>query len=1045
MNDFIPDEENFEVDLDALLEAEADAAPTSAAPVVKKLTLEPLFRTLFLESIDRNDVVLHDFATHVVGPLSNYFALKAAKGGKFFEEKQAEGAKNAERYGRDQTLRAHLINGMLPALHVARLLAKWGAKPLRGWDEQTERLFIAGYMLHDFLKIDAAQNTLKDAGFKTYFEMSSPSDRQVEVLERIFIEWGGKLGLEAFLQPVGGLARWVQELIYIACNTQVLGGTINNPRMLPKIHLDTPLLKAVTLTSHLADIIAYVAPTPREMVAHEAIKKLIGFELGDGRDVPSVARLTYHHVAENRGLLLNLIHNAALDALKIDDVRVPLLYAPSGVVYLERHDAPAMPNPEDLAKSIVAGIRQKAGDRLIASGKGAKRGNTSLQLDDSYDDFFSVPEMVQSSIRLVGKYITNNKMPNRMESVLKSGWSKPLPPIPTEAKDARADQIAEWAAFIDKLYRERMNQPDKVGYLLTLLGIEDLAVDFSAVKEAVGSAGGVPLWWYWAGAQALGRKTGMSDVGTLQWLTELSEQVIASLPEDLPEKAQANQTGWDDLTDYVGRVLTLGGAKHLSGLNDELKKYTRAKGGGGKACAICGSTYTVRAPKESTVAFQPGVYTARIPIGSSSNARNLCSICSLEQLLRQLYMDNLDTGSTAEGQRIRYLSFYPSYYFTPETLRFMQRAYQRISDMRVSDKEFMAALREADLTDPNFWQRLEMFLMPVRDEPSKRVLRYQADAQSTFLSFGLRVFDAKTETEAWILPALMALVLSVCLDVKVVISDSGVPLMLEADELPETLWFDGVHPAVQAVMGGSRLNIDRVGGALARLAAAYMIHLDTEYQPPKENWNRFGPIAHSLMESPLYLFHYLKKQQREDRPLGFAQVQRYIRFAETLFSHNAQGVRQMSLARDLVTHYRKFYRAKNNKNANSVLRPLSVVADALLIADPRLYPDAESLTELAFGELAKFMDRVGKGQADGRFPKGVHPSEREAGMREFSAVFVENLFIGIFNKDVAALRGKQLNLFRDTCEALYRQMQVEEWTARDKDAEETEEDDGADE
>lgn len=153
----------------------------------------------------------------------------------------------------------------------------------------------------------------------------------------------------------------------------------------------------------------------------------------------------------------------------------------------------------------------------------------------------------------------------------------------------------------------------------------------------------------------------------------------------------------------------------------------------------------------------------------------------------------------------------------------------------------------------------------------------------------------------------------------------------------------------------------------------------------------------------------------------------------------------MSLARDLVTHYRKFYRAKNNKNANSVLRPLSVVADALLIADPRLYPDAESLTELAFGELAKFMDRVGKGQADGRFPKGVHPSEREAGMREFSAVFVENLFIGIFNKDVAALRGKQLNLFRDTCEALYRQMQVEEWTARDKDAEETEEDDGADE
>jgi CRISPR-associated protein Csc3 len=353
----------------------------------------------------------------------------------------------------------------------------------------------------------------------------------------------------------------------------------------------------------------------------------------------------------------------------------------------------------------------------------------------------------------------------------------------------------------------------------------------------------------------------------------------------------------------------------------------------------------------------------------------------------------------------------------------------------------MAALREQDdLSDPDFWQRIEMFLMPTRAEPSKRVLRYQTDAQSTFLSFGLRVFDA-TDTESWILPTLMALALSICLDVKVVISDSGVPLMLESTELPETLWFDGAHASVQAVMGGSRINIDHVGEALARLAAAYMVHLDTEYQPPKENWHRFGPIAHSLMESPLYLFHYLKKQQRDDRAPSPAQVQRYIRFAETLFTHTAKGAHEMSLARKLVEHYRTFYRAKGLKNANSILRPLSVVADALLIADPRLFPDAESLTELAYGELAKFMDRVSKGQADGRFPKGVSVQEREAGMRAFCKLFVDELFIGIFNKDVAALRGKQLNLFRDTCEAIYRDLQVAEWAASGKDADEAVEED----
>lgn len=1045
MDENFPDDQSYDdIDLDAVLAREDDPSPKPAVPVVKRLTLKPLFQTLFEESVDPNDAVLRDFAAHVVGPLSHYFALKAAKGGKFFEQKLADGVKGAERYGRDQTLRAHLINGMLPALHVVRLLEKWGAKPLRGWDERTERLFIAGYMLHDFLKIDAAQNILKEAGFKTYFEMASPSDRQIEVLERIFTEWGSKLGLDAFLEPVGGLTRWVHELIYIACNTQVLGGTANNRRMLPKIHLDTPLLTVATLTSRLADLMAYVAPTPREMVAHEGIKNLIGVELASGRDALPVARLTYHHVAENRGLLLNLIHNAVLEALKVEDARVPLLYAPSGVVYLERQGAPAMPSPTDLAQTIVAEIRRTAGEKLIASGKGAKRGNTSLQIDDSYDDFFSLPEMVDSSVKLIARYIKNNKTPDRLENASMRGVTD-IPLSPMDAKDARADQIAEWAAFMERLYRDRLGQEDVASHLLTLLEIADLAADFNHVRQTVGAAGGVPLAWFWAGAHALSRKPGLSDVGTLNWLSELSAQVVESLPEELPQKAHANHTGWDDLTDYVGRVLTIGGVKGLAGLNEELKKYTRAKGGGGKACAICGSTYTVRAPKESTVAFQPGVYTARIPISSSSNARNLCSICSLEQLLRQLFMDNLDTGSTAEGQRIRYLSFYPSYYFTPETLRFMQKAYQRIRDMRVSDKEFMAALRESDLADSNFWQRIEMFLMPVRDEPSKRVLRYSTDAQSTFLSFGLRVFDA-TDTESWILPSLMALVLSVCLDVKVVISDSGVPLMLESDELPETLWFDGAHPAVQAVMGGSRINIDHVGDTLARLAAAYMIHLDSEYQPPKENWNRFGPIAHSLMESPLYVFHYLKKQQRDDRPPGFMQVSRYIRFAETLFTHNQKGAQEMSLARTLVEQYRRFYRAKSTKNANSILRPLSVVADALLMADPRLFPDADALTELAYGELAKFMNRVGKGQADGRVVlKGISVSEREAAMRDFSRIFVTDLFIGIFNKDVAALRGKQLNLFRDTCEALYREMQAVEWAAIGKDVEAAEDEDDADE
>lgn len=138
----------------------------------------------------------------------------------------------------------------------------------------------------------------------------------------------------------------------------------------------------------------------------------------------------------------------------------------------------------------------------------------------------------------------------------------------------------------------------------------------------------------------------------------------------------------------------------------------------------------------------------------------------------------------------------------------------------------------------------------------------------------------------------------------------------------------------------------------------------------------------------------------------------------------------MSYAKQLVEAYRGFYRAKSVKNANSILRPLSVVADALLVADMRLFSDTQSLVELSYGELYRFMDRVEKGSADGRFPKGVSIPEREAAMRTFCTLFVKEVFVGIFNRDVSSLRGRQLNLLKSACEALYRDAQNQEWAER---------------
>lgn len=1030
-------------DLDEFIDLDNDDGEDINSQEGILLSRMPMFQALFADVV-MGDSVLEDFAKYVVGELSDRFALKAAKGGAFFQERKAEGMadKQTRRFQRDQSLRAHLINGMLPALHIARNLAQWDTPRLEGWNEQSERLFIAGYMLHDYTKIEDVQTFLQEHGFK---EWEAPSEGQISVLEEIFRNWCEKLGLDAFLQPIGGVEPYLHELIYIACNTQRLKGTLRAESLLPKLMLDVDILHPITELSRLADLIAYVAPTPRELVADGGIKKLIARELARHDELGQpVGRLVYHHVAENRGLLLNFINNAVIEAMAIEGARIPLLYAPSGVVYLERHDVPNMPHMGELVTQIVTHIRTSAGDKLISTGKGAKRGNTFLQIDDSYNDFFSLPEMIANSMKLITRYIRNNKTPARFEAMAVNqwtGWDNIPDNVSTDPKDARVDQIAEWAGLVEIQFRDRIDKDTTgiVEWLLEELGITDLRDDFFTLKMTA-TKGGLRYWWHWGAAHALSRKPAMDEATVQEWLYHLSQKLVDSLPENLPLKAQVNQGTWQDLENYIQRILTVGGIRTDVNLQtDELNQYIRAKAGrGGGVCAICGSDYPTRKPAETAISFQPGVYTQRLRIGASDNKRQMCSICATEELLRQLFLENLDTGSKAEAQRIRYLSFYPSYFFSPEILKMVRRAYKAIKAVRLSDTDLWRALRgQEDLTDMKFWQRLDAFLLrPSAETKFKRVLHYSDNVQPTFFTVGFRNIDP-TDIESWVLPAFFAFVLSISLDLKVVASDSSIPLMLEASELPETLWFDGVHAAILNIIQQDRLNIDSMGQTLAKLTAAYLIHLDTEYAPPKENWQRFVPIANTLCESPLYVFHYLKKQERDDRPITSEKVRRYIRYAE-LFTN--KGDKDMSHAKDLVTLYRGFYRAKTMKSANSIIRPLIVVSDALLVADPRLFYDADSLIEITYGELYRFMDRVGKGLADGRFPKGVTIAERQDKMREFCAKFVNDIFIGAFNKDVASLRGKQLNLLKSACEIIYRDEQAKEWEASGRDADDVDDD-----
>ena len=125
----------------------------------------------------------------------------------------------------------------------------------------------------------------------------------------------------------------------------------------------------------------------------------------------------------------------------------------------------------------------------------------------------------------------------------------------------------------------------------------------------------------------------------------------------------------------------------------------------------------------------------------------------------------------------------------------------------------------------------------------------------------------------------------------------------------------------------------------------------------------------------------------------------------------------MNHARVLTRLYRQFYRAKRY-NSNSILRPMSVAARAILDAAPQMFGTPEALTDAVYGTLYAFIDRAYREQL--AFPpKGSTRESQQEAMRKFTAHFVNEVFYTAFRGDKSALRGKQLNLLKNACEVIY--------------------------
>lgn len=1034
---------------------------------------EPLFSVLLrraVNKIDPDDQVLRDYVDYVVPLLSEHLAHKTAKGGNFVIDKRAEGVSEEElkRYGDDQSMRAHLINGLFPVARIANLLYAWGEVPRfqNYFDDDTAyRLFCAGYTLHDWLKLPDVDKDLEQLGLR--HDTVNPA-KNLSDMEEILTKWCVRLGLDRFLAPLGSPEAVLHALVYIISNTQVLRGTMRNLSVLtnlnPKWQHRADL---ATDLCTLADCLAYLGRTPVSAARHPAIGTHLQ-NLSNG-----TARLTYHHISEVRGVLTNFINNAAKDLYGKANAREAILFAPTGVVYLERKScAPPAPTLDEAARTTIERIREECRTRLFSNLTGFGRDGKGLKYAPFYDLFFTPRQLAPVVVKAAEKYALRGKSGSAATRYAKMKEKGMVPPgadmdLPTEPT---VDLLAEGCAKLEQLLRDYAPGVDGQQRLLDCLELGDIANDVSIIPT-LGKMGGVPYQWYYAAGVAHRRVPGRSPGEWVEHLHTVAKGIVNYLMNEIVV------SGWDELTTYITSSLRFETTPPGTGvLQAQVSKELEQYSGSGKArrgtvvCSLCSSSYSVKEQRDAGQLFSPQVYTNRQPLHGSKALRHICSICEIEMMLRQVLMNqSAATGGRFEGRKHRFLFFYPTYFFTPETLlvmhevslRLRQVPFTKLRQALVPPKE--SAEDRIDL-DPPIFQHLDAFFLdpepPATESDRMQRLRFSESSPATFGMVGIPPAgrDSK-DAEAWIHPAFLSLVLPLLLDVKVVASESMLPLLNEATELSETVFFDSPHQFVTYLTGSNRLNLDQVYntfpadrrngagtsgerpgcGALQRLVAAYLVHMEgnagTGAGGYDYHWSRMVALARDLETSPLYAFHYLMKgvRQGEIDTLSGKKAAMYIHLVED-YIDVGQGVVKMSHARDLTEMYRYFYRhkrkANQQPNKNTVLRPISEAAYALLNADKRLFSDDESLCEAVQARIEQFLERVGSERADGVVPRWIDYEVRQEKVVEFSHYFVKTIYREVFGGDLAALAGKQLNLLKDTCMSLYLAEERREWKER---------------
>lgn len=1024
---------------------------------------ETFFVDFLKAAVPPGDQVTRSFVDCIVPEMMNRYVIRSAKGGShagdahYSEETQRKFEANA-----DQSMLSHLLNGIFPSLRLMNLLQ---AERLEDFSTVERQVYILAYMMHDVDKIK--QRTV---------ETKTRAD--IETSKAFIDEELRACDAGAFFPE---FATYVEDITFLVVNTQERWGTHLNT-FLWQFQLSERRIAVLRRLCTYSDHIAYLVTSPAEILKEDKLNTILA-ELSQDKLV-----FTYHQLREVRGLFTNVVNNGLVHLFVDGREGIwPYLFFSDGVVYIMRKDLELSISTQQVVEAVRDRLQQVCAARIEQNAPGFKFDNKGIvKYPNYYFEFLTVQQYTDLLVRCTIGLTRNNTSASDLEKLRQMQVNGEIAPdLPIDfTPDLRITILrrifsvifATLLGMLDKTQDALRAQVERE--IVDLLQLEP----YWEQSKAIPNKGGVEYRWFWLAACYLRDHTGVdveSAYGGQSSLREIFGKAVAHLRErvgeELRRQMQARQLYLNHLSSYLEAAVDLplavraGGA--LPDFYGEMKGYASAKAKKARKliCTLCNSAYPTEEQADSAVLFQPSVYKNKLPLYAGTNAGGVCAICALELMLRQLLQKGQLrlTGSKFEAMKTKYLAVYPNYFFTAETGAMVRDILDQLWNInffslrkQLAGKDLVVRdVLKSELFEAPYRPQQPRVLGPVDDdggeEEEEDKENEDTDAEETageqkgptdrsyikyeypegsypgMCFFGMRAGRDDNDTASWAMPALLALALPLATGAKVVISEMLLPLFSSGHDFLETAVFDAPHPYLGRLLDGvgehkNRVRVNKMLEKLSLLVQVYQVNLDTYAKGGKPEWKHLSEIVRDLETDPLYVFSYLRSQQRGES-LYAGSVEQYLGLykrvcKELLGQRICKEMLDMDLEENLgniqkcVDLYTVFYRG--GYESHSILKPVDIVAKAIINSPMEI--DEEDLLWEIQGEIKNWLDRVRSRQATGYavfWGRDIDSKEGPA-LREFITYFYNQVFKTYCQGERGILRSR-LNRFKDGCEAYY--------------------------